>query len=138
MMSDLLQPRHRHAFARKLIGALVLVMAAVALDPVPAHVMRLQRIVEPLPEVSVLHWLLIGGTPTVPLPVVNPAGDALPYVLAVGGEIDKRRTLQRLQRRDRRQQLHPVVGGMRFATFQFFLDLTEPQDGAPAAGTRVA
>src|SRR5205807_933524 len=37
----LLQPRHRDAFARQLVGALVLFMAGVAPDPVPAHLMRL-------------------------------------------------------------------------------------------------
>ena len=41
-----LQSRHRDAVARELVGALVLVMAGMALDPVPAHLMRLQRIVQ--------------------------------------------------------------------------------------------
>jgi hypothetical protein len=35
------QPRHGVAFAGELIGALVLIMAGLALDPVPAHLMRL-------------------------------------------------------------------------------------------------
>ena len=38
--TSLLQPRHRDAFARQLVGAFVFVVAGVALDPVPAHLMR--------------------------------------------------------------------------------------------------
>src|SRR4051794_14956500 len=34
-----LQPRHRHAVTGQLIGALVFVVAGVALDPVPAQLM---------------------------------------------------------------------------------------------------
>src|SRR5438132_9133696 len=45
----LLQPGHRNTLARQLIGALVFGVAGVALDPVPAHLMRFQRGVEPLP-----------------------------------------------------------------------------------------
>ena len=36
------QPRHGDAFARQLIGAFVLVVAGVALDPVPAHLVLMQ------------------------------------------------------------------------------------------------
>src|SRR5437762_7371268 len=96
----LLQPRHGDAVARQLIGALVGVMAGVALDPVPADLMRLQRGIEPLPQVDVLDGLLVGGAPAVFLPAMDPAGDALTHILAVGGEVDHARLFQRLQRRD--------------------------------------
>src|SRR6185312_576443 len=69
----LLQPRHRHAFARQLIGALVFGVAGVALDPVPAHLMRFQRGIEPLPQFDILDRLLVGGAPAVFLPAVDPA-----------------------------------------------------------------
>ena len=69
--------------------------------------------VEPLPEVDVLDRLPVGGLPAVPLPALDPAGDAAAQILRVGVEIDRRRPLQRLQRRDRRHQLHAVVGGLR-------------------------
>jgi len=45
----LLQPGHRNTLARQLIGALVFGVAGVALDPVPTHLMRFQRGIEPLP-----------------------------------------------------------------------------------------
>src|SRR5215218_10094820 len=76
--SDLrLQPRHRDAVAGELIGALVFVVAGVALDPVPVHLMRLQRGVEALPEIDILDRLLVRRAPAVLLPAVNPPGDAL-------------------------------------------------------------
>jgi hypothetical protein len=49
-------------------------MAGMALDPVPAHLMGLQRGIEALPQVDVLHRLLVGGLPAVLLPAVDPAG----------------------------------------------------------------
>ena len=48
-----LQPRHRDAFARQLIGALVLLMAGVALAPVPAHLMRFQQSVASMRDYGV-------------------------------------------------------------------------------------
>src|SRR5882762_5710828 len=69
---------------------------------------------------------------------MDPAGDALAHILAVGGEVDAARLLQRLQRRDRRHQLHPVVGGVGLAALQFLLGVTEFEDGAPAALPRIS
>src|SRR6201992_3213582 len=121
----LLQSRHGDAVTGELIGALVLVVTGMALDPVPAHFMRFQRRVQPLPEIDILDRLLVGGAPAIPFPAVKPAGDALAHILAVGGEIDHAGLFQRLQRRDRRHQLHAVVGGVRFATLEFFFDVAE-------------
>ena len=100
--------------------------------------MRLQRGVEPLPQLDILDRLLVGGAPAVLLPAVDPAGDALPHILAVGGEVDDARLLQRFQRRDRRHQLHAVVGGVRLAALQFLFVVAELQDRAPAAGPGIA
>src|SRR4051794_8992238 len=69
---------------------------------------------------------------------MDPAGDALADILAVGIEVDAARLLQRLQRRDRRHQLHAVVGGVRLKTLQFLFDLAEFQDRAPAAWAWIA
>ena len=41
--------------------------------------------------------------------------DAVAQILAVGVEVDRAGPLERLQRRDRRHQLHAVVGGVRLA-----------------------
>src|SRR6202012_4107273 len=96
-ISSPLQPRHRDAVACELIGALVLVMAGMALDPVPAYLVRLERLLATLPQFGILHRLLVGGAPAVLLPAVNPPGDALPHILAVGIEIDRAGVFQRFQ-----------------------------------------
>ena len=59
-------------------------------------------------------------------------------ILAVGVEHDPARPLQRLERGDRRRQLHAVVGGRRLAAAQLALDRAIAQDRAPAARARVA
>src|SRR6266566_6135546 len=87
-LQRLLQPRHGDAVARQLIGALVLVVAGVAPDPMPAHIMRLQGGIQPLPQINILDRLPVRRAPAVPLPAVDPAGDALTQILAVGVEID--------------------------------------------------
>src|SRR3954451_19309553 len=69
---------------------------------------------------------------------MDPAGDALTDILAVGIEIDAARLLQRLQRRDRRHQLHAVVGGVRLKALQFLLGFAEFQDRTPAARAGIA
>src|SRR6202023_4347030 len=104
----------------------------------PAPTMRLQGGIKPLPEVDVLDRLLVRGAPAVLLPAMDPAGDALTDILAVGVEIDGARLLQGFERRDRRHQLHAVVGGMRLAALQFLFDIAEFQDRAPAARTGIA
>src|SRR5438445_11713922 len=82
----LLEPRHGDAVARELIGALVLVVAGVAPDPVPAHLMRLERGIEPLPQLGGLDRLLVLGSPAVFLPPMAPGGAVRGTVLAVGLE----------------------------------------------------
>src|SRR6267142_6917460 len=133
-----LQPRYGNALARQLIGAFVGVVAGVALDPMPAHLVLMPQPIQPLPQIDVLDRLFVRGAPAVLFPAMDPAGDALTHILAVGVEIDRARLLQSLQRRDRRHQLHAVIGGMRLAALQFLLDVAEFQDRAPAAGPGIA
>ena len=102
----------------------------MALDPVPVDLVALRRRVEPAPEVLVLDRLLVGGAPAVALPAGDPARDAAAQILRVGVQIDVARALQRLQRCDRRHQLHAVVGGERLAAAEL-LDRC-----AAAAGSR--
>src|SRR5579871_1255165 len=109
----------------------------MALDPVPAHLMRLERLVEPLPQFGVLDRLLVRSTPAVFLPAENPSRDALPDILAVGIEIDDAGFFQRFQRRNRRHQFHPVVGGVNLESGELLFDVAEPQDRAPAARTGI-
>ncbi len=52
----------------QLVGALVLRVSGVALDPVPLHLMPVHGSVQALPQVGVLDRLLAGGLPAVALP----------------------------------------------------------------------
>src|SRR2546421_368382 len=76
----------------------MLVEDGVALDPVPAHLMLVQRGIQPLPKIDVLDRLFIRGAPAVLFPTVDPAGDALPHILAVGVEIDLAGLVESFQR----------------------------------------
>jgi hypothetical protein len=79
-----------------------------------------------------------GGAPAVAPPVVDPAGDAVPDVFGVGMDLDLAAALERLERGDRRHQLHAVVGGHGLAARQLLLGAAGAQYGAPAAGARIA
>ncbi len=50
----------------------------------PVDVVALLRLVEALPQLGVLHRFLVGGAPAVALPAVDPCGDAVVDLLAVG------------------------------------------------------
>ena len=60
-----LRLERRHAHAGQFVGALVLDVAGVALDPVPFHLVAAVGLVERLPQLAVLHRLLVGGLPAV-------------------------------------------------------------------------
>src|SRR5438874_2030997 len=62
----------RDGVARELVGALVHQVAGMASNPVPAHVVALERGVEPLPQVDILDRLLVGCAPAVALPIADP------------------------------------------------------------------
>ena len=120
---------------RARVGALVEIMAGMAAHPVPAHLMLVDRGIETLPQIVVLHRLAVGGFPAVALPLVDPAHDAVAQVLAVGVNVDHARPLERFQRRDRRHQLHAVVGRERLAALELLLVIAEiriaPQPPGP-------
>src|SRR2546421_1694948 len=80
--------------AGELIGALVLIMTGMTLYPVPSHLVLLERRIEPLPQIDVFDGLFIGRAPAVFLPIVNPTRNALTHILAIGGQIDRRRLFQ--------------------------------------------
>src|SRR5688500_19653089 len=104
----------------------------------PLYTVPSQRFVEALPQIDVLDRLLVGGLPAIALPAVDPFHDAVAQILAVCVDIDQARTLERLQRRDRAHQLHPVVGSVRLAAHQFFGAVAEGEDCAPGPGAGTA
>jgi len=96
-------------------------------------------LVQAPPQVFILDWLLVSGLPAPGLPAANPFSHALHDVFAVGVQIDAAGPFQRLQRHDGRHQFHAVVGGQSLAAPEFLLMAAAGlQDGAPAAGARVA
>src|SRR5262245_23871693 len=113
-------------------------MAGVALDPVPLDAVRAVQGVELLPEVDVLHRLLVGGAPALALPGADPLRDALLHVLRVRVDAHAARPPERLERADHRGELHAVVGGGALAAEHFPLRAVQPDDGAPAARPRIA
>src|SRR5262249_59028082 len=119
------------------VGAYVQVMTGVAAHPVPAHAMVRERRIETFPQVVVLDRLAIGRAPAVALPFLDPRHDAVAQILAVGVDVDEARALERLDGRDRRHQLHPVVGGGGLAALDLFFVDAGDEDRAPAARTRI-
>src|SRR5262245_51951443 len=108
-------------------------MPGMAAHPVPLHPVGAERGLEAPPQVFVLHRLLVGGTPAIALPLVDPLHDAVAQVLAVGVNVDDARTTERLERRSCGRQLHAIVGGERLATFEFLIVTAGERDRGPAA-----
>src|SRR5258707_11909195 len=118
-------------------------MAAVTPHPDPVDLVRRARGVEALPQLDILHRLLVGGAPAVLLPAMDPLGDAVTHVDAVGEKAHAARSLQRLQSLDGRHQLHAVVGGGRITAGEFAfaapsLRLLDAEDRAPAARSGIS
>src|ERR1700722_3865644 len=126
------------ALPGQLVGALVARVAGVTLDPVPADLVRCHRGDEALPQVDVLDRLLGRGLPAVALPSGQPPGDPVEHVLAVGVELDRDRSAERLEGGDRGQQLHSVVRGRPIAAVQLLHHGAVSQPHSPATRTRVA
>ena len=63
----------------------------MALHPAPGDRVRGYRRIEALPEVNVLHRLLVGRAPAILLPAAHPCLDAALEILAVGVERDGHR-----------------------------------------------
>jgi hypothetical protein len=124
--------------ASERIDAVVLGMAAVPLDPVPFDPVRGRRGEQFLPQLGVLDRLPVGGVPAVLPPLVDPAGDSVANVIAVGMELDPARALQRLQAADRGDQLHPVIGGQRLAAGNLALLVANAKKRRPAPRARIA
>src|SRR6516162_10124392 len=89
--------------AGQCVHAVVLRMAAVALDPMPFDPVRLRGLDQLLPQLGILDRLLVRGAPAVALPVVDPARDSIADVDAVRMEKDPAGALQGFQTPDRSQ-----------------------------------
>ncbi len=128
----------RHALAGQFIGPLVFGVARVALHPVPGDVMRREGRIQPLPQLHILHRLLVGGFPAIALPAVNPLGDAVFDVGRVHMHLHLAGPLEGFKRRDGAHEFHAVVGGLGFAAGKFLARAVEGKNGAPAAGAGIS
>ena len=63
-------------------------MSRVPFDPMPGDLMSLYLQIQLLPEIYIFHRFLVSRQPAPPFPVLDPLGDALPYVLTVRGQAD--------------------------------------------------
>ena len=114
----------------------------MALHPVPIDLMARGGGEQGLPEFDILDRLFIGGAPAVALPAVDPFGDAVFDIIAVGGERDVARLGECFERLDRAHQLHTVVRAGVFAAREFLFArrfaFTDADERAPAAATGIA
>src|SRR5882724_2850604 len=101
--------------------------------PMPLDLVLGCQLIEPPPEILILHRFAIRRTPAARFPCMQPLRDAATYVLRVGVHARLHRALQRFESADHRRELHPVVGRHRFGTGQLLLALAEAQERGPAA-----
>ncbi len=110
----------------------------MAFDPLPLDLMSGERAVETLPEIDVFHRFFLCGFPAALFPVMDPAGDALTHILAVGAQDHVAGLFQRFQRHNCRHQLHAIIGGEPVTGAEQFFVLAVAQNRAVAAGTWIA
>ena len=120
------------------IGSVIFGVPAVTLHPMPFDSMRRTGVDKLLPELCIFHRLPVGGLPAVSPPPVDPLRHSVADIVAVGEQLDPARSLQGLERLDRGHQLHPIVGGQRFAAGQLEFLRSGTQKRAPSARTGVS
>src|SRR6266567_1005815 len=111
-------PYRRDCLARQGIGALVERVANMTPEPMPSHLMAAAKRIQLLPEIGIFHRLLFRGAPAIALPRLYPFGDPVAEILAVGMQVGKARTLERLKGGDGGIEFHAVVRGVGFAALQ--------------------
>src|SRR6185437_626640 len=119
------------------VDPLVAGHTGVARHPVPLDGMTGRELIEPLPQILILHGLAVCGEPAPRLPCAHPFPDAAPDILRVGIHPHASGTLQRLERTDDRRQLHAVVGGQRLRARKLLLAAGKAEQGRPAARPRI-
>src|SRR5262249_25036732 len=114
-------------------------MPAVSGHLVPRHAMAPGQGDQRLPEVAVLHGLLLGIHPAVPLPALVPAvAEAVDEVGAVAVESDRPLAVDSVEPFARSGELHALAGGEALAAPRLDLPAVVDHDGGPAARPGVA
>src|SRR5437660_8356751 len=106
--------------------------------PAPFDRVAGAELIEPLPEVLVLHRLAVRGAPAARLPRRKPLRDPAPDVFGIGVEPRLHRALQGLERANYRGELHAVVGRQRLGALQLLLALARLEERPPPPGPRIA
>ena len=114
------------------IDAVVLWMSAMTLHPMPFDSVRRRSIEQLLPELRVLDRLLVRRAPPVLAPFVDPSGDPIADVNAIGVKVDTTWPLERRQAFYGGLQLHAVVGRKRFASTNLAFLVAHAQKHRPA------
>ena len=60
----------------------------MAFNPFPFDLMLPQRSIKTLPEIDIFYWFFVCGFPATFFPVMDPLGDTLADILAVGTQND--------------------------------------------------
>src|SRR5262245_5191392 len=108
-------------------------------DLVPLDLVAGRQRDQLLPEVAVLHRLLLRVLPAVLLPPQVPlVAEAIHEVRAVAVEVDAPSALERGQALDGGAKLHPLVGRQRFAADHFALAALIDHDRRPAPRAGIA
>ena len=117
----------------ELIAPFIVGMSRMAFKPLPGDPVPGGLFVKLSPQIIVFHRLPINRPPVVGSPARQPFGDALAQVLGIGEEDDFALLLERCQGRNGCLELHPVVGGDRFAPGQFADMIPVAKQGGPSA-----
>lgn len=132
------QPLTACRLPRQSVAPFILRMAGMALDPVPVDLVTGHLRVQCLPEVDVFHRLPGGGFPAVALPAVDPLGDALAQILAVGKQLHLAGLGKQAQPLNGRQHLHAVVGGALKTLRMLLAVMLVDKDNAKTSRTGIA
>src|SRR4051794_40338716 len=113
-------------------------MSGMSFPPPPLDLMLVRQRFEALPQVDVLHRLLVRRAPAAPLPIVYPDADSLLHIERIGKQPHTTAPRQRTQAFDDCGELHAIIGRRRLAAMQLLDVSSEPEQYAPASRTRIA
>ena len=119
------------------IGAFVVDMAGMPAHIVPADA-RGDHGNECFPEIAVFDRGAGAGFPAVFLPAVDPLGDTVDEVLAVGVDMDGVCIGGGTETHECAGEFHPIIGGVGSSAAVFVADGTVDNNSSPAAAARVA
>src|ERR1041384_3872538 len=76
--------RIRNPLVRELVRSFVFWMLGVPPNPLPLYLMLRRQLVQPAPQILVLHRLLVSRFPSLAFPGMDPRGNSLLDVLRIG------------------------------------------------------